>query len=324
MKGLVSIIIPVYNTERYLQRCLDSVLNQTYKNIEIIIIDDGSTDCSLKICKQYANLDQRITLIHQDNAGVSVARNEGLKRAKGEYVCLIDADDYLDHRYVEIMQESIRKVDLVVCSSYILEESDGSFQSINTTNSDRFISKDEALLYLFKSDGYHGWCWNKMFKLDIINSNSLCFEKKLKFCEDEYFCLQYILHINSACFIKDVLYHYVQNYSSVNHIIYTEGFNYRALDRLTADEKCWELIQPLRNSRLNRIFKSRRFMSNYITLDKFLCHYNNDKDTLKIIKHNLRKYIWYYMSDNTVRLKRKITMAFISITPLLYYKLKNL
>ena len=323
MNGLVSIIIPVYNTEKYLRRCLDSVIGQTYYNIEVIIVDDGSNDDSLNICKQYAFLDHRIDFIHQSNAGVSTARNVGLKNAKGDYICLIDADDYLDDRYVETMLKAMANVDMVACSSYILEGDDGKCQSINTIAKDSMLSKKEALYCLFNSNGYHGWCWNKMFKLDVIKKNTLHFEEKLKFCEDELFCLQYILHIDSACFIKDRLYHYVRNEKSVNHIIYLEGFNYRALDRLDADEMCWQLIRPLQDAHLNRIYKSRRFISNYITLDKFLCHYNNDKITLDIIKHNLRRYIWYYLIDNSVKFKRKFSMFFISFFPLLYYKLKN-
>ena len=102
---LVSVIIPVYNVERYLKKCIDSILNQTYKNLEIILVDDGSTDCSSKICDEYAKNDTRILVIHKANGGQSEARNIGISESKGEYIFFVDSDDYIEYNAIETMLE---------------------------------------------------------------------------------------------------------------------------------------------------------------------------------------------------------------------------
>ena len=108
---LISIIIPIYNAQKYLKECIDSALNQTYKEIEIILIDDGSTDYSGKICDSYAEKDKRVKVIHNENQGVSVSRNIGIKEAKGLYITFMDADDFVSEQYVEILYRLIKNDD---------------------------------------------------------------------------------------------------------------------------------------------------------------------------------------------------------------------
>ena len=117
MNETISIIIPVYNVEKYLNKCLNSVIEQTYKNIEVILIDDGSTDNSGKICDEYAKNDIRIKIIHQQNGGVSTARNNGLEHATGKYITFVDSDDYIEKEMIETMAKKIMKknADIVIC-----------------------------------------------------------------------------------------------------------------------------------------------------------------------------------------------------------------
>lgn len=107
---LISIVIPVYNVENFLERCITSVLNQTFENIEIILVNDGSTDNSLRICQQYEKIDSRIFIINQENQGLSAARNSGINQARGKYICFIDSDDWIHEKYLEILYNDIEKI----------------------------------------------------------------------------------------------------------------------------------------------------------------------------------------------------------------------
>ena len=124
-ENLISVIVPVFNTEEYLNRCLDSIINSTYKELEIICVDDGSTDCSAEILEQYASIDNRITIIHQDNQGVSVARNKGLESAVGEYVCFIDSDDWIHEQFFTYLHRAITEnvADIALCDFKRCDES---------------------------------------------------------------------------------------------------------------------------------------------------------------------------------------------------------
>ena len=128
---MVSVIIPVYNAEKYLRRCLDSVVNQTYKDIEIIVVDDGSTDGSAVICDEYAARDNRFIVIHQKNGGVSVARQTGLEAVKGDYICFVDADDCIDSKMIdELFQEAdTTNSDMIICDYYAETESGWTYSS---------------------------------------------------------------------------------------------------------------------------------------------------------------------------------------------------
>lgn len=115
-KNLVSVIVPVYNAEHFIEKCIHSILNQSYKNIELILVNDGSTDNSVKICDSFAKIDNRIKLIHQANSGPSVARNNGIYNAKGKYIQFIDADDYIEENMIETLVNEMEKgLDIVIC-----------------------------------------------------------------------------------------------------------------------------------------------------------------------------------------------------------------
>lgn len=108
---LISVIVPVYNVERYLRRCVDSILHQTYRNLEVLLVDDGSTDASGAICDEYAAQEERVTAVHQKNGGLSAARNTGLERAQGTYLCFVDSDDFLDSRMLETLCRDLQEQD---------------------------------------------------------------------------------------------------------------------------------------------------------------------------------------------------------------------
>ncbi len=140
MEALISIIIPVYNVEKYLEECIESCINQTYRNIEIILINDGSTDNSLEICQKYANIDNRIIVKSISNSGVAHARNVGIGVSKGDYITFIDSDDFVDKRYCELMYKVLeeRKADIACCTSYYLQNDNATYNMVH--NSPRVCS----------------------------------------------------------------------------------------------------------------------------------------------------------------------------------------
>lgn len=200
----ISIIIPVYNVEKYLRECLDSILNQTLKEFEVILVDDGSPDNSGIICDEYANRDSRFKVIHKKNAGVSAARNTGLKEAKGKWVTFIDSDDFVAKTFLENLYKPITeglKVDFVQggCVNY----KNGEVESIEQQY-DYFYSTDsEALLNRFR-----GLAISKLLKTNIIAENNIVFDEKMRIAEDMAFTLDYIKHVSSYVFVPEIGYYY--------------------------------------------------------------------------------------------------------------------
>lgn len=193
---LVSIIIPVYNTEKYLKDCLDSVLSQTYQNLEIILIDDGSTDNSSQILKQYAKKDSRIKIITQKNQGQSTARNYGLKEASGEYVSFIDSDDAIEKDFVSSLLSPYLKndsVSLTVCGMNYrrlrLKTSEDVY--INHLRPQKLNESSKAyILYLLAIDGRMYSSVNKLYRAKI--AKTCAFDPNLNFAEDTKFVLDYL------------------------------------------------------------------------------------------------------------------------------------
>ena len=207
---LVSIIIPVYNVEKYLTKCLDSVINQTYSNLEIILVDDGSTDRSGVICDEYAGLDERIKVIHNKNSGVSSARNTGIKICKGDFIAFIDSDDYVDKKYIVSLLEPLMKdnYDFVFCG--FLE-----FYVKSKKKSYHLLSDKELndLTGVFFKD-YHIfqqlllYPWIKLYKRDIIFNNDLWFPEDLTDGEDQFFNFSYFEKVKKYKYVNQALYIY--------------------------------------------------------------------------------------------------------------------
>ena len=182
IKDCISVIVPIYNVEEYLGRCIESIINQTYQNIEIILVDDGSTDNSLSICKEYAIKDRRINIIHKENAGVSSARNIGLKKSKGEFVTFVDSDDYVKLTCFEKMIRGIKNndVDMVVVG---WEDEGGNPGWISDTSYKKIYGQDEI-----SSLDFFLTVWGHLFKK--INLKDQYFDEKIFYGEDTLFTFQ--------------------------------------------------------------------------------------------------------------------------------------
>lgn len=222
MNPLISIIIPIYNQEKLLARCLDSILMQDYKNLEIILINDGSKDSSPQLCDAYAEKDNRIVVVHKENAGVAEARNSGLDVATGDYISFIDPDDWIEsNTYSTLVGELTENdIDIIRFQAY---KSNGSI--LNEIPFDG-IYTDQTLtdfqLAMIGSPKFGGMfilgvLWLHIYKRELINKNNIRFDKELRRCEDRLFCIQAILNANKIRFTKHTLYHYETSDNSLSN-----------------------------------------------------------------------------------------------------------
>jgi len=221
---LVSVIIPVYNAEKVLPGCIDSVLNQSYGNLEIILINDGSTDHTGSLCDRYKTMDNRVKVCHQNNAGPSAARNNGIKVAQGTYLMFVDADDHVDTTIVQRLVDAIEtnNAGLAVCTykSHLFsngkEVATGSFQVESVTiSTEQFLSLDkfdmENAQAVRARAHVAGNVWGRLYVLDTIKSNGLLFNTKLTRYEDISFNICYLGYINDIFVSNKELYHYCVN-----------------------------------------------------------------------------------------------------------------
>lgn len=220
---LISIIVPIYNVEAYLEKCIDSILQQTYTNIEVILVNDGSLDNCGQICDQYEKIDNRIKVVHKKNGGLSDARNAGLDIATGTYVVFIDSDDYIekdlidqsykiiDENNLDLVSFDYRKVDE---QGEIIEESvlglEDSIYDLNELGLNKYIIKK---IYTYE----HGVeAWHKMYKMSIIKDNNLKFTyNDLIFAEDLLFNLSYLVHVKKCATMSQTYYNYLIRETSI-------------------------------------------------------------------------------------------------------------
>lgn len=206
--SLISIVVPVYNVEKWLPKCLDSILGQTYGDFEVILVNDGSKDRSLEICNQYAEIDSRIVVINKENEGVSAARNTGINKAHGKYICFVDSDDCVEPNYLNALINTKQKYD----SQLVISGMNLYFNSEKTEYKvDEVVYDKSKFLQLFSSQDVlfllRGPCC-KLFEREIIQSNNLEFDKLIHFGEDTIFVLKYCLYCDIVAISDDASYQY--------------------------------------------------------------------------------------------------------------------
>lgn len=263
----LSIIIPVFNAEKYLSNCLKSILNQTYNNFEIIIINDGSTDKSLEICKEFSDQDSRIKLINNQNNGPSIARNIGLRNAKGKYVSFIDSDDYVKKTYFEKLLKNIPDKKILIVSSYIKKYNKiETIQPIvNKIFEGDLLVNDAIINGLLTFSEPH--C--KIFSNDIIQKYSITFPDQVKIGEDGIFIAKYLIHVDYIEFKSLNEYIYQHTPTSIQRKLYSPEeehlffFTWKSeLENLfrklnfKKEEYLWEMVSVPYNRYLKSIINS--------------------------------------------------------------------
>ena len=215
MNKLISIIVPVYNGEQYISRCVDSILNQTFTDFELILVDDGSKDKSPQICDEYASQDTRVRVIHKANGGVSSARNTGLSSINGgEYVAFIDADDYVVPEYLYRLINEAEDADMVVCGYKYFYQEEEDETVLRAEYPDKIYDAHNMASLLSKNieDLPFRTPWAKLIKTSIIKEYSLSFDKGMKLGEDTKFVFEYMLHASKIKTISLVGYLYREDH----------------------------------------------------------------------------------------------------------------
>lgn len=212
----VTIVIPMYNSEKYIERCLESIKVQTYRQLEILLIDDHSQDQTVARCKSVIKDDERFLLESNiENKGVSYCRNLGIRKATGKYIIFFDSDDYVEKTMIEYLVEMIQKyqADLSICEFFM--QKDGlDIRKEPKQISCQCVSSEEMLRDIFSKDQYCGFMWNKLYKLDVIKKYQLNLKEDISICEDLLFNCEYLVRIEKGVYSNKKLYHYLLNRDS--------------------------------------------------------------------------------------------------------------
>lgn len=219
---MISVIVPVYNVEDFLSMCINSILNQKYYNFELILVDDGSTDSSGTICDKFALVDDRITVVHKRNSGVSSARNIGIELASGRYVVFVDSDDYLHENYLMELIYIIQEYPLswCFCGCNCVDEKNNILEyNCVYDNKQKYRNYSLTEYYNIWKANYSALLWIRIFDLDIIKKNNLKFDENMSLSEDVLFNLEYGKYCNGFSIINLPLYnHRVYKNDSYNHL----------------------------------------------------------------------------------------------------------
>lgn len=310
MEKLISIIVPIYNSEKFLSRCIESIINQTYRNIELILINDGSRDKSLDICNKYKKYDNRIIVIDKENEGVSATRNLGIKTAKGDYIGFVDSDDYIDKDMYKILVGLIEKdqSQAAVLARYTINKN----IQVNST-----ISKSDALNSLFLLT-FPTSLWAYLYKAEVIKGETL--NDKLHFFEDFEFNYRVIKKCYMISLCYDNFYNYIINEGSVN----SQNINDR---KVTCLEIYRSLSQDIEvsNSALKEksdYFRAHFLIAIILSLSKSFNIAENKY--FQLVEANAREMVSRILISRYVPIKYKISIFLCSLNTKLTTKAINI
>ena len=306
---LISVIVPVYKVEKYLDRCLESLCSQTYPNLQIILIDDGSSDkCSL-ICDKWNLIDKRVTVIHKLNGGLSDARNVGMKILFGKYVSFIDSDDMLSSDFFETLLFVMLKEqsEIVECNVVQFDEND-SFDEIQDDNTIKSYETEQALSGLIAENPFHQHVWNKLYKTEIISNTYFPFGK---LNEDEFWTYQIFGQAKQVSKINKTMYFYYQRSTS----IMGEVFNLRRLDVLEGKANRQEYIEQFFSSlaQQSKIDFYGSCMFSYQSVLKYMKGKEKTR-ALRVIREYKKKCDLTFCEIKTVHGKNKKYLYFSKIS----------
>lgn len=309
---LISIIVPLYNTSKYLEKCLNSIKNQTYKNIEIIIVDDGSTDSSLQLAKKIALEDKRMKVYHKKNGGLSSARNYGIQNAQGKYISFVDSDDYIASNMIEILYKNLirNSADISICGWYL--DSNRGIRPCDFKTKCVTLNNIEATNMLLNHVSFDNFACNKLFLKDLFNE--ILFPEG-KILEDLLTIYKLIYNSKKIVVDSTPLYYYVLHENSITSNLYKQ-----------IDVGAFQAFQK-RKDDLCKMYPSldKKIKSNFFTACKsyFIIAIKSSKRDNKFEKEriiDMRKYIKYIYVDKSIPIRVKISSTLITIFPYLYFK----
>lgn len=315
MNPLISVIVPIYNVENYLERCIQSIINQTYKNLEIILVDDGSPDNCPRICDDYAEKDSRVRVIHKANGGLSDARNAGTVVALGELVAYIDSDDWVEPEMLEDMYTRMQKDGSdIVASGVNWVDDNGALLRVESSETDCILDKTQSMNELLSDRKFKQHVWNKLYKLSLIRN--IPFEKG-KYHEDVFWSYQVVGVADRVSVMTKSYYNYVQRANS----IMGEEYSVKRLDALDAMKQRCEYMNKhfpmLYNKALNVYIGSCMY---HIQL---AINANADKS----IVNNIKNRVGYHKNGDVfenISGKQKMWLKMFVNMPVLTCRIRNL
>ena len=222
----VSVIIPVYNTEKYLSACIDSVLQQSDVSLEIILVDDGSKDSSGNICDNYAEKYDNIKVIHIPNSGPATAKNIGLKQAQGNYIALTDSDDKMEPLMLCKMVSAGYEYDAdIICCNYKQVDEQGHVSHLNSTNLQYVLNHEDGLIHFFSKNKIYSQCWTKLYKRQMLVDNNIENDPGLRTDEDFIFNIRAFIKARTTVIVDEPLYEYTHRSSSLAHAYYKKNIS---------------------------------------------------------------------------------------------------
>lgn len=293
---LISIIVPVYNAEQYLNKCVDSIVNQTYTNLEIILIDDGSPDNCGAICDEWAKKDSRIKVIHKPNGGLSSARNAGLDLAKGDYLTFIDSDDYVEADMVFSVVNAIKnsEVEIVLIREKQVNLKGETTKIVgDTPTNTTFYKEKDFLVELILGKQINGAC-DKFYKRELVND--LRFEEGKHHGEDMLFNVRYLDCVNRVGYVDYIKYSYVANEDSVTHA----SFNSHSVDNLYFKDKVYEIVKE-KYPNYSGVLVRRCFVAR-LTLLRLIFNSSQKKNQKALIKE-----VNAYLKGNYKKVKKHLS-----------------
>ena len=290
--ALISVIIPVYKAEKYLQRCIDSILAQTYKNLEIILVDDGSPDNSGKICDEYRDKDRRIVVIHKPNGGVSSARNAGLKVATGEYIGFVDGDDYIKPEMYAVLLNNLveNDADISICG-FANEVAPGKFEAYCKENVQTTLSQYEQMECLLQNKLFSCSCCDRIFKKELVTD--VWFDENITHYEDLLYLWNVMKKSNKAVFTSEPYYYYCTNEGSAS----TSAFSDKQMSMI---DVCETIFNEVKSSYLDLVPVARKeFVRNNLmcAAGAVRSQYDNKKQ-LQRMQKNVRDNLLPYLFCN--------------------------
>lgn len=289
MNPLISVIVPVYKVEKYLHRCIDSILAQTYENIEVLLIDDGSPDQSGAICDDYQAKDSRVRVFHKENGGVSSSRNSGLREAKGDYIGFVDADDYISPEMYQSLLNLIEqnKADIAICG-YQKEIDKDKFEPYWKDKVQISLDRNEMISNLLTNHYYTCAVWSMLFRKSFISN--IAFDERIKHNEDLLYIYEAMKLAGKAMYISEPYYYYCTTDGSAT----TSGFSDAMMDVVYVSEY---ILEDIKN-RIPELYslERREFVRNNIICATSAAQngYSNKKH-IKRIQKNIRKMMPWFL-----------------------------
>ncbi len=310
---LISIIVPVYNVEKYLSKCIDSILAQTYKNTEIILVDDGAKDKSGEICDEYAKKDSRIRVIHKKNGGLSDARNCGLEAARGELVGFIDSDDYIDSDMYEVLYNAMEKYGAQMSMCDVYDVYDGQEIPVQDNIRDFATDAEEAMKIVMDGQINYAYAVNKLYKKELFSDIKYPVGKII---EDAFVILFLLEKTQKVAFSTARKYYY---YHRENSIV-SNAFSKKHYDCIEAHEQNYRFICE-KHPNIEKAARMRLYWSRFFVLDKMLVSDSVGKDEYMPIVKYIRRGVPYIVFESILSKPRKIAAIILLFSVSAYKKL---